>query len=175
VVPGFEDFNERIKDPAGFVLPNPVNSGVYRTPSGKAVFTVNQLEWLQTPPGHLILQSLRSHDQWNTIPYAMDDRYRGIHNARRIVMVNPDDIADLGFDDGDVVDIVSVWHDGVERRAPGFTLVSYPASRGSAAAYYPETNVLVPLDSVAEVSNTPTSKGVLVRFEPAGAVPRQGA
>jgi molybdopterin-dependent oxidoreductase alpha subunit len=175
VVPGFDDFSERIKDPAGFVLPNPVNSGVYRTPSGKAVFTVNQLEWLQTPPGHLILQSLRSHDQWNTIPYAMDDRYRGIHNARRIVMVNPDDIADLGFDDGDLVDIVSVWHDGVERRAPGFRLVSYPASRGSAAAYYPETNVLVPLDSVAEVSNTPTSKGVLVRFEPAGAAPRQGA
>jgi molybdopterin-dependent oxidoreductase alpha subunit len=168
VVPGFENFNERIKEPNGFVLPNPVNSGVYRTPSGKAIFTRNDLTWLQAPPGHLILQTLRSHDQWNTIPYAMDDRYRGIHHDRRIVMVNPADIADLGLADGDRVDIVGVWEDGVERRAPGFTLVAYPASRGSAAAYYPETNVLVPLDSVAEGSNTPTSKGVVVRLEIAG-------
>jgi molybdopterin-dependent oxidoreductase alpha subunit len=169
VVPGFAEFNERIKEPKGFMLPNPVNSGTYNTPTGKATFTGNHLEWLETPPGHLILQSLRSHDQWNTIPYAMDDRYRGIHHARRIVMVNPEDIAELGLADGDVVDIVSIWKDGVERRAPRFTLVAYPASRGSAAAYYPETNVLVPLDSVAEISNTPTSKGVLVRFERATA------
>ena len=169
VVPGFEDFNERIKQPGGFTLPNPVNSGVYPTPSGKAVFTANELEWLPTPPGHLVLQSLRSHDQWNTIPYAMNDRYRGIHNARHIVMVNPDDIAELGYKDGDTVDIVTVWDDGIERRASGFTIVSYPASRGSAATYYPETNVLVPLDSVADVSNTPTSKGVVVRFERAAA------
>ncbi|MEU6134830.1 FdhF/YdeP family oxidoreductase [Nocardioides sp. NPDC047086] len=168
VVPGFEDFNARIKDPNGFVLPNPVNAGVYRTPSGKAVFTRNDLTWLQAPPGHLILQTLRSHDQWNTVPYAMDDRYRGIHRARRVVMVNPADIEELGLADGDRVDIVGVWEDGVERRAPGFTLVAYPASRGSAAAYYPETNVLVPLDSVAEGSNTPTSKGVVVRFELVG-------
>ena len=167
VVPGFDDFNERIRKPGGFTLPNPVNSGVYPTPSGRAVFTRNELTWMQAPPGHLVLQSLRSHDQWNTIPYAMDDRYRGIHSARRIVMVHPVDIAELGFAEGDVVDIVSVWHDGVERRAEGFRLVAYPASRGSAAAYYPETNVLVPLDSVAEVSNTPTSKGVIVRFESA--------
>ncbi|TDC85828.1 FdhF/YdeP family oxidoreductase [Micromonospora sp. KC606] len=167
VVPGFEDFNARVMKPGGFTLNNPVNSGVYPTPSGKAVFTANELTWLQTPPGHLVLQSLRSHDQWNTVPYAMNDRYRGIHDARRIVMVNPKDIAELGFTDGDLVDIVSVWHDGSERRAPGFRLVGYPASRGSAAAYYPETNVLVPLDSVADISNTPTSKGVIVRFETA--------
>jgi molybdopterin-dependent oxidoreductase alpha subunit len=165
VVPGFEDFNTRIAEPTGFVLPNPVNEGVYRTATGKATFTGNHLEWLATPPGHLILQSLRSHDQWNTVPYATDDRYRGIHHARNIVMINPLDIADLGLADRDVVDIVSIWKDGVERRAPGFTVVAYPAARGSAAAYYPEANVLVPLDSVADVSNTPTSKGVLVRFE----------
>ncbi len=114
-----------------------------------------------------MLQSLRSHDQWNTIPYAMNDRYRGIHDARRIVMVNPDDLADLGIADRDLVDLVSVWTDGSERRAPGFRVVAYPAARGSAASYYPETNVLVPLDSVAEISNTPTSKGVIVRLEPA--------
>lgn len=166
VVPGFEDFNERIQKPGGFTLPNPVNRGVYPTPSGKAVFSINVLAWLETPPGHLILQSLRSHDQWNTVPYALNDRYRGIHNARHVLMVNPDDIAELGFQDGDQVDIVSVWEDGSERRARNFTLVGYPASRGSAASYYPETNVLVPLDSVATGSNTPTSKGVLVRLEP---------
>jgi molybdopterin-dependent oxidoreductase alpha subunit len=166
VVPGFENFNERVAQPGGFRLPNPVNSGVFPTPSGKAVFTENEFTSNQPPAGHLVLQSLRSHDQWNTIPYAMNDRYRGIHNARRIVMVNPDDLADLGLADGELVDIVSVWEDGSERRAPGFRLVAYPAARGSAASYYPETNVLVPLDSVAEISNTPTSKGIIVRLEP---------
>jgi molybdopterin-dependent oxidoreductase alpha subunit len=165
VVPGFDDFNARVAVPGGFRLPNPVNEGRFPTPSGKAVFTCNALDHLATPPGHLVLQSLRSHDQWNTIPYAMNDRYRGIHDARRIVMVNPDDIAELGLADRDLVDIVSIWTDGSERRAEGFRVVAYPAARGSAASYYPETNVLVPLDSVAEVSNTPTSKGVIVRLE----------
>jgi anaerobic selenocysteine-containing dehydrogenase len=115
-----------------------------------------------------VLQSLRSHDQWNTIPYAMNDRYRGIHDARRVVLVNPKDLAALGLADLDPVDIVSVWHDGIERRANGFRVVAYPTTPGSAAAYYPETNVLVPLDSVADISNTPTSKGIVVRLEPAG-------
>jgi molybdopterin-dependent oxidoreductase alpha subunit len=165
VVPGFENFNERVAAPGGFRLPNPVNQGVYPTPSGKAVFTCNEFTMLRPPDGHLVLQSLRSHDQWNTIPYAMDDRYRGIHNARRVVLVNPDDLTELGLTDRDLVDVVSVWHDGTERRAPAFRVVAYPASRGSAAAYYPETNVLVPLDSVADISNTPTSKGIVVRLE----------
>ncbi|MFT4288025.1 FdhF/YdeP family oxidoreductase [Nocardioides sp.] len=169
VVPGFEDFEERVSGTGGFRLPNPVSSRVFPTPSGKAVFTCNDLTMLVPPAGHLVLQSLRSHDQWNTVPYAMDDRYRGIHHARRVVMVNPEDLAELGIADGDLVDLVSLWHDGVERRAPGFRVVSYPTARSSAAAYYPETNVLVPLDSVAEVSNTPTSKGVIVRLEPTAA------
>ncbi|HWJ68228.1 MAG TPA: FdhF/YdeP family oxidoreductase [Nocardioides sp.] len=166
VVPGFDDFNARVAVPGGFRLPNPVNRHVFPTPSGKAVFTCNDHEMISAPPGHLVLQSLRSHDQWNTIPYAMDDRYRGIHDARRIVMVNPDDLAELGIADRSLVDIVSIWTDGSERRAAGFRVVGYPAARGSAASYYPETNVLVPLDSVAAVSNTPTSKGVIVRLEP---------
>jgi molybdopterin-dependent oxidoreductase alpha subunit len=165
VVPGFEDFNERVATPGGFRLPNPVNEYRYPTPTGKAQFTVNDHTDVAAPAGHLVLQSLRSHDQWNTVPYAMDDRYRGIHNARRIVMVNPDDLAELGIADRSEVDIVSIWKDGSERRAEGFTVVGYPAARGSAASYYPETNVLVPLDSVADVSNTPTSKGIVVRLE----------
>ncbi|MFI6493669.1 FdhF/YdeP family oxidoreductase [Streptomyces sp. NPDC050564] len=170
VVPGFEDFNSRVARPGGFRLPNPVNEGVFPTPSGKAVFTRNDFEMLRAPQGHLLLQTLRSHDQWNTVPYAMNDRYRGIHNARRVVLVNPADLEALGLADRSEVDLVSVWRDGVERRAKKFRVVAYPTTPGSAAAYYPETNVLVPLDSVADISNTPTSKGVVVRLEPAVAV-----
>ncbi|WP_042431629.1 FdhF/YdeP family oxidoreductase [Streptacidiphilus anmyonensis] len=169
VVPGFEDFNERVSRPSGFNLPNPVNHGTFRTPTGKATFTRNDFEMPLVPKGHLLLQSLRSHDQWNTVPYSLNDRYRGVMGARRVVMVNPEDLAELGIADRDQVDLVSVWHDGVERRAENFTAVSYPASRGSAAAYYPETNVLVPLDSVADKSNCPTSKAIVVRLEPAAA------
>ncbi|MBV7652315.1 FdhF/YdeP family oxidoreductase [Streptomyces albidoflavus] len=169
VIPGFEEFNARVDRPGGFTLPNPVNQGVYPTPSGTAVFTRNEFTMLRAPEGHLILQTLRSHDQWNTVPYAMNDRYRGIHNARRVVLVNPADLAALGLADRDLVDLVGVWEDGRERRAPAFRVVSYPTSPGSAAAYYPETNVLVPLDSVADISNCPTSKGVVVRLEPTAA------
>ncbi|MFI1051845.1 FdhF/YdeP family oxidoreductase [Streptomyces griseoruber] len=166
VVDGFEDFNERVRRPGGFRLPNPVNERVFRTPTGKAVFTANDFTMLQAPEGHLVLQTLRSHDQWNTIPYAMDDRYRGIKGGRRVVLVNRADLTDLGLDDGGLVDLVSIWTDGSERRADGFRVHAYPTPRGSAAAYYPETNVLVPLDSVADISNTPTSKSVIVRLEP---------
>ncbi len=168
VVPGFEDFNARVTVPGGFKLPNPVNEFKFNTPSGKAVFTRNEFTMLQAPKGHLLLQTLRSHDQWNTIPYAMNDRYRGIHNARRIVLVNPEDLEELNIADRTEVDLVGVWHDGVERRAKGFRVVAYPTARGSAASYYPETNVLVPLDSVADISNTPTSKGIVCRLEAAG-------
>ncbi|MCB5906199.1 FdhF/YdeP family oxidoreductase [Streptomyces pinistramenti] len=167
VVPGFDDFNSRVAEPGGFRLPNPVNSGVFPTPSGKAVFTCNAFTMPDVPKGHLLLQTLRSHDQWNTIPYAPNDRYRGIHNARRVVLVNPADLAALDIADRDEVDLVSIWRDGTERRAENFRVVGYPTSPGSAASYYPETNVLVPLDSVADFSNCPTSKGVVVRLEPA--------
>lgn len=166
VVPDFDDFNRRVREPGGFRLPNPVNEYRFPTPSGKAVFTCNTFNRIEAPPGQLVLQTMRSHDQWNTIPYALNDRYRGIHNGRRVVLVNPMDIAELGLADRQLVDLVSTWDDGIERRARGFRVVSYPAARGSAASYYPETNVLVPLDSVAEISNTPTSKGVFVRLEP---------
>ncbi|MFF4275263.1 FdhF/YdeP family oxidoreductase [Streptomyces sp. NPDC001536] len=165
VVEGFEDFDERVRRPGGFRLPNPVNDKVFRTPSGKAVFSVNDFTMLRAPKGHLILQTLRSHDQWNTIPYAMDDRYRGIKGGRRVVLVNSADLIDLGIPDGSLVDLVSVWSDGSERRADAFRVVAYSTPPGSAAAYYPETNVLVPLDSVADISNTPTSKSVIVRLE----------
>ncbi len=165
VVPGFENFNERVAQPDGFRLDNAINEHAFRTATGKAMFTVNDPAMLMAPPGHLILQTIRSHDQWNTVPYSGDDRYRGVHNGRRVVLVNPDDLLELGLADGDQVDVVSVWTDGVERRASDFRVVSYPSAIGCAAAYYPETNVLIPLDSVAEISNTPTSKGIVVRLE----------
>ncbi|MBO1330510.1 FdhF/YdeP family oxidoreductase [Streptomyces sp. VRA16 Mangrove soil] len=166
VVPGFYNFNSRVAAPGGFGLPNPVNDGVYPTPSGKALFTANDFAVPRAPAGHLLLQTLRSHDQWNTVPYTVNDRYRGIHGSRRVLLINPADLRALGHEDGDRVDIVGVWRDGVERRAPDFRLVSYSTPVGCVAAYYPETNVLVPLDSVADRSNTPTSKSVVVRLEP---------
>lgn len=165
VVPDFEDFNDRVRQPGGFALTNPVNEYRFNTASGKAQFTCNTFDRIHVPPGHLVLQTMRSHDQWNTVPYAPNDRYRGVKNARRIVLVNPADIDELGLADRQLVDLVSTFQDGIERRAKDFRVVAYPAARGSAASYYPETNVLVPLDSVADVSNTPTSKGVIVRLE----------
>ncbi|MFD0922083.1 FdhF/YdeP family oxidoreductase [Saccharopolyspora rosea] len=170
VVPGCEDYNRRVREPDGFVLPHPPrDSRTFPTSTGKANFTVNVPEPIRVPEGRLLLQTLRSHDQYNTTIYGLSDRYRGVEDARRVVLVNPTDLARLGFADGDLVDVVSEWATGdgpvQERRAKRFRLVGYPTAAGCAAAYYPEANPLVPLDSVAEKSNTPVSKAVIVRFE----------
>ncbi len=166
VVPGFEEYEARIDRPGGFVLPHPPrDSRTFRTPSGKATFTVNRLEYPKVPPGRLLLQSIRTHDQFNTTIYGKNDRYRGIYHGRRVVLVNADDLTALGLREGSMVDLVSEFSDGVERRAEKFRTVAYPTPAGCAAAYYPETNVLVPLDSVADESGTPTSKSVVVRLE----------
>ncbi|MYR34787.1 FdhF/YdeP family oxidoreductase [Nocardiopsis alba] len=167
VIPGFEDFNAKARRPGGFTLPHaPRDDRRFPTATGLANFTVNGTYAPRVPEGRLLLQTLRSHDQYNTTIYGLDDRYRGIKDGRRVVLVNPEDAAELGLVDGAYTDLVGEWSDGRERRAPRFRVVHYPTARGSAAAYYPETNVLVPLDSTAEVSNTPTSKSVVVRFEP---------
>ncbi|MCW2953176.1 MAG: oxidoreductase alpha (molybdopterin) subunit [Conexibacter sp.] len=167
VIPGFEDFNERVRRPGGFVLPHaPRDRRRFTTPSGRAQLTVNELEPLELPEGRLLLQTLRSHDQYNTTIYGLNDRYRGVTAGRRVVFVNAADLTALGLADGDVVDLVSEWRDGVERRAERFRAVAYDTPRGCAAAYYPETNPLVPLDSTAVGSNTPTSKSVVVRLVP---------
>ncbi|MEV7679298.1 FdhF/YdeP family oxidoreductase [Streptomyces sp. NPDC088341] len=166
VIPGFEDFNERVARPGGFALPHaPRDERRFPTATGKANFTAAPVEYPKLPEGRLLLQTLRSHDQYNTTIYGLDDRYRGIKGGRRIVLVNPEDAAALGLDDGSFTDLVSEWKDGVDRRAPGFRVVHYPTARGCAAAYYPETNVLVPLGATADTSNTPASKSVIVRFE----------
>ncbi|NJP49532.1 FdhF/YdeP family oxidoreductase [Streptomyces sp. SBST2-5] len=166
VVPGFEDFNAKVARPGGFALPHaPRDERRFPTATGKANFTAAPVEYPRVPEGRLLLQTLRSHDQYNTTIYGLDDRYRGISNGRRVVLVNPEDARELRVADGSYVDLVSEWKDGVERRAPGFRVVHYPTARGCAAAYYPETNVLVPLDATADVSNTPASKSVVVRLE----------
>ncbi|MFC9685777.1 FdhF/YdeP family oxidoreductase [Streptomyces sp. NPDC056948] len=168
VIPGFEDFNARVRRPGGFALPHPPrDERRFPTRTGLANFTVNPLQMLRVPRGRLLLQTIRSHDQYNTTIYGLDDRYRGIHQGRRVLFVHPDDLAVQGLADGELVDIVSEFSNGVERRAPAFRTVGYPTPRGCCAAYFPETNVLVPLDSTAEVSNTPTSKSIVVRLEPA--------
>jgi len=170
IVPGFERFNERVRVPGGFQLPHgPRDERRFDTATGRARITVNPVEPLQVPEGHLILQTLRSHDQYNTTIYGLDDRYRGVHGGRQVVFVHPDDLAAAGIADADAVDIVSL-HRGVERVARGFRAVSYPTARGCCAAYFPEANVLVPLDSYADGSRTPTSKSVMVRLYPAGSV-----
>jgi molybdopterin-dependent oxidoreductase alpha subunit len=165
VVDGCEDYDARVSQPGGFTMPRPPRDSLtFKTASGRARFTVNEVSAVEVPPGHLLLQTLRSHDQFNTTVYGLNDRYRGVHGGRRVVFVSGEDLASHGLADGDIVDLVSVWSDG-ERRASAFRVVEYPTLAGSAAAYFPEANVLVPLDSTAEVSNTPTSKSVVIRLE----------
>ncbi|KQV73923.1 hypothetical protein ASC61_02270 [Aeromicrobium sp. Root344] len=168
VVPGCEAYTHNVDRPGGFVLPHPPrDSRTFETSSGKAEFVPSPIELLHVPDGHLVLQTLRSHDQFNTTIYGLSDRYRGIEDGRRVVFVHPDDIAAQGFAPGDLVDLVSHWDgDDVTRVAKRFRIVPYDTPRGSAAAYYPETNPLVPLDSTATGSNQPTSKSVMVRLEP---------
>jgi molybdopterin-dependent oxidoreductase alpha subunit len=173
VVPGCADYNSRVRAPDGFQLPNgPRDSREFPTSTGKANFAVNELEWVPVPPGRLVLQTLRSHDQYNTTIYGLSDRYRGVEGGRRVVFVNPADLAEFGLTEGDRVDLVSEFAvDGEtqERRAKDFMVVPYSTPAGNAAAYYPETNSLVPLDHVAARSNTPVSKAVVIRLERASA------
>ena len=174
VLPGFADFNKRLKTKNGFVLPNPPrDTRSFATDIGRARFTVSPLEYLTPPAGHLILQTIRSHDQYNTTFYGLDDRYRGISNGRRVILIHQDDATELGFADRDLVDVISTFR-GEERRANEFRLVVYPTPRGCAAAYFPEANALMHRELVARESNTPGYKAMAVRFiahEPA-AVPQ---
>jgi anaerobic selenocysteine-containing dehydrogenase len=165
VIPGFEDFNQRIEALGEFELPNAVrDERKFVTLSGKANFVVHDIEPIQVPEGCLLMMTIRSHDQFNTTVYTNNDRYRGIHGSRRVVFVNVDDLRDLGLDKGQQVDIHSHWpNEKIQTRtAKDFTLVEYGIPRGCAAAYYPETNDLIPLSSVADKSNTPAYKSVVI-------------
>jgi molybdopterin-dependent oxidoreductase alpha subunit len=165
VIAGFDNFNQRIEQFGEFVLPNPVRDNrQFNTPSGKANFVVQAINDNTLAEGQLLMMTIRSHDQFNTTIYSDNDRYRGIHGSRHVLFVNAEDIATLGFVAGDEVDIHSHWPSErlPVRQAKGFTLVAYNIPRGNAAAYYPETNDLIPLGSVADKSNTPAYKSVVI-------------
>lgn len=169
VIPGCTDYNTRVRQPGGFYLPNGPREGNFKTATGKANFTVHPLPQNRLEPGQLVMMTIRTHDQFNTTIYGLEDRYRGIHNERRVVLMNADDIRERGLQAGLVVDLSSYFN-GVTRIARRFLIVAYDIPRGCAATYFPETNVLVPIDSFADESLTPTSKYVVIRVTPAQAV-----
>jgi len=166
VVVGFENYNARVRHPGGFYLPNLAREREWKTATGKAQFTVHALPRHKLAPGQFLMMTIRSHDQFNTTIYGLDDRYRGISNERRVVLLNPEDIREAGLAAGGVVDLIGHF-EGEERVARRFIVVPYKIPRRSAATYFPETNVLVPIGSVAEKSNTPASKSVVISLRPA--------
>jgi molybdopterin-dependent oxidoreductase alpha subunit len=164
VVPGCEDYDARVRRPGGFVLRNAARERVWDTATGKARMLVHDLPGHELRPGQLLMMTVRSHDQYNTTVYGLDDRYRGIRGGRRVLLVNAADARERGLASGDVVDITSHAADGT-REARGFTLVVYEIPRGCCATYFPETNVLVPLGVTARKSGTPASKSVVVTLQ----------
>jgi molybdopterin-dependent oxidoreductase alpha subunit len=166
VVPGFTDYNQRVRIPGGFYLPNGPREGVFRTPSGKARFTVHPLPRHDLLPGQLVMMTVRSHDQYNTTIYGLADRYRGLANERRVVLMNREDIQSMNLRERQVVDLTSHFR-GETRTSRQFIVVGYDIPRGCACTYFPEANALVPLKQVAHTSNTPASKSVVITVAPA--------
>ena len=157
---GFDDYNERVRNPNGFALPNPPrDSRSFNTPDGKAHFVSHELPDVRIPKDRFVMMTIRSHDQYNTTIYDLHDRYRGIHGNRRVVLMNAKDMADRGWKSRHIVDIVSHF-EGKDRHSDGWQLVAYDIPRGNIATYFPEANVLIPLESTAHKSNTPTSKWI---------------
>jgi anaerobic selenocysteine-containing dehydrogenase len=162
VIPGCDGYNEKVRGPYGFYLPNKPREGNFEnTPTGKANFMVIALPRRRLEPGQMVATTVRSHDQFNTTVYAWNDVYRGIHNERRVLMMNPDDMAERGLAAGDVIDITSHFQ-GEKRLAERFVVVPYRLHRGDCAGYFPELNVLLPIGSVAEKSNQPAAKSIVI-------------
>lgn len=166
-IPGFEDYNVRVRQPGGFYLPNSSREGVFPTRTQKANFNIAEVEPIKLADDELLMMTIRSHDQFNTTIYGLDDRYRGISNERRVIFLNKRDIGRLGFKPGDVVDLYN-YFDGIERVARKFIVIAFDIPQTCCATYFPECNVLVPLNSVAEKSNTPTSKSVVIKMKKHG-------
>ena len=158
---GFEDYNTRVRQSHGFYLPNPPrDSRSFNTPDKKAHFISHDLPDVSIPDEMFVMMTIRSHDQYNTTIYDLHDRYRGIHGNRRVVLMNANDMIERGWKSRHIVDIVS-HHNGADRRSDGWQVIAYDIPRGNIATYFPEANVLVPLDSTAAKSNTPTSKWII--------------
>jgi molybdopterin-dependent oxidoreductase alpha subunit len=162
VIPGFEDYNLRVREPGGFRLPVPPREQRFTTPSGKAQFSVVPFEIISLQPGEFLMMSIRSHDQFNTTIYGMDDRYRGIFRERRVVLLNKTDMQALGIEEGAAVDLVSEY-DKVKRTAYNFLACAYPIPEKCAATYFPEANVLIPIAEHDPASKTPASKSIVIR------------
>lgn len=172
VFPIFEGYNARIRVPGGFHLTSTARERIWATPSGKANFLLFEglgEDFTEHDPQALWLSTIRSHDQYNTTLYSMSDRYRGVYGQRDIVFLNMSEMAKRGLADGDRVDLVTLSTDGVERRVRNFRVVAYSFPDGSCAAYYPETNPLVPLYAHDPLSFTPSSKGIPIRIVRAAA------
>jgi molybdopterin-dependent oxidoreductase alpha subunit len=165
IVPGFTLYNKKVREPGGFYLPNGPREGKFTTPSGKAHFTVHAIPDHHLQENQLLLMTIRSHDQFNTTIYGEVDRYRGISKGRRVIFLNQNDIYERGMHANQWVDIISHF-EGERRRAEHFKIVPYEIPPQCAAAYYPETNVLVPLRAVADGSNQPASKSIVITLEP---------
>lgn len=162
-IPGFHHYNERVRIKGGFYLPNGARDNDYKTDTGKANFIASKLEKIHLEKDEFLMMTIRSHDQFNTTIYGLHDRYRGIFNERRVVMINKKDVLKLGLNNGDVVDLFN-YHEGLERVARKFLLIEYDIPETCIATYFPEANVLVPINSTAKKSNTPTSKSVVVKI-----------
>lgn len=169
-IPGFENYNTRLRKPRGFHLRNTAAHREWNTPVGKAWFSAVSLpeetvhQRARRGEGRFALQTFRSHDQYNTTVYGLDDRYRGVYGERQVIFIHPEDLKAMEAKAGDRVDVVGDYADGIERVARNFRFVPYDIPRGSIAGYYPELNVLVPLGSAGEESYTPTSKSIMVSF-----------
>jgi molybdopterin-dependent oxidoreductase alpha subunit len=168
VIPGFDEYNRRVREPGGFYLPNLAREGVFKTSTDRANFTIHTLPRHELAPNQFLMMTMRSHDQFNTTIYGLDDRYRGIFNERRVVFLNAEDLKEQNLSTGQVVDLVSHF-EGEERLARRFIVVPYKIPRGCAATYFPEANALVPVRSVADKSNTPASKSVVISLRPSDA------
>ena len=163
VIKGFERFNERINTDSGFYLPNNSRSGDFsKLPNGKAQFSINKLPNYDLQIGEFLLMTIRSHDQYNTTIYGLNDRYRGVYNERRVVFMNPKDMKDRSIEKLELVKVMSNYNN-LERKVEKFHVVPYRIPTGNLAGYFPELNPLIPIDLIADGSNTPCSKSVIVR------------
>jgi molybdopterin-dependent oxidoreductase alpha subunit len=164
VIPGFENYNERVRQRNGFYLPNVAREGKFRHQDGKAHFSVNKVVDHQLKEGEFLMFTIRSHDQYNTTIYGLNDRYRGIHNERRVVLMSPKDLDEYHLSARQVVNLLSEY-DGVQRKAEQFIIVPFDVPQGCVATYFPEANVLIPVDQFADLSQTPISKSVRIRIQ----------
>jgi len=164
-IKGFESYNQRVRLKGGFYLPNNARDNDYApTSTGKANFTINKPSDVDLTNDQFMLMTIRTHDQYNTTIYGLDDRYRGVLNERRVLFINPNDMEKFGLKKMDKVNLISHFNDE-KRIAEEFLIIPYSIPEQCVATYFPEANVLVPIKSTAKISNTPTSKTVIITIE----------